>query len=219
MNGFRLIAICLLGASLCLAVSKSVDAQSLSADAPCSVSNGIARITPHGMSDVREVTAVAPDGGVVYLYSPKLGVHNLKFLRSGTIEIDPHSQLGSQYAEDGELHQRASFSDEGSYRLVVLGKASKAAKNVLYTRIGCALDFAESAGFKRALPLAGLAKNPIASALDCPAGKEASVLSRCRDSPGCETSGNGYCCSYSGGTGGPCFCNNCCVAKASTQSR
>ena len=198
---------------LYLFAAPNLQAQSISTDSPCTVSNGIARISPKGMSDVREVTVLRPDGGVVYIYSPQLGVYNLVSPRAGTIAIDPLSQVGSQRAEDGKLHQRTIFSDAGSYRLIVLGKMAKATSNMQYTRIGCSLDFAENQGFQRVTVLNAIAKDPISSSLACPKGEQPALMAACRPSGGCQSGGDGYCCSQ-GGPGTPCWCNNCCVALA-----
>lgn len=213
MRPFRLLAFGCVIASIIGFAPAHLKAQSASTSTPCAVSNGIARIVPHGMTDVREVTVLRPDGGVVYLYSPQLGVHNLASPGGGTIEVNPLSQLGSQYAEDGKLHSRKIFSDSGSYSLIVLGKASKTRPQVQYSRMGCSLDFTENEGFQRVKILDALAKSAHSSSLACPKGEQPALMAACRSSSGCQSGGNGYCCSE-GGPGTPCYCNNCCVALA-----
>lgn len=202
----------------CVFVPATLKAQSASPDTTCAVSNGVLRVTPGAMSDVREVTVIRPDGGVVYIYSPQLGVYNLASPSRGIIEVNPLSQFGSQYAEDGKLHSRRIFSDTGSYRLVVLGKTTKTLPGVQYSRSGCALDFDQNQGFKATKALSDIAKEPLSSSLSCPAGKQPTLYALCRASGGCESQGNGYCCSADG-AGGPCYCDNCCVAIAPAENK
>lgn len=218
MRVFNLLALGYIAAAVYVFTPVNLKAQSASSDTHCAVSNGIARVMPRGMSDVREVTVIRPDGGLVYLYSPQLGIYNLASPGGGLIEVNPLSQLGSQYAEDGKLHPRKIFSDTGNYRLIVLGKATKATPGVQYWRIGCSLDFTENQGFQRAQVLSGIAEDAISSSLSCPKGEQATLMAMCRASSGCQSGGHGYCCSAEG-AGGPCFCDNCCVALAPKVSR
>ncbi|WP_297830952.1 hypothetical protein [Thermomonas sp.] len=211
MRRFKAISTGFAFAFACVFSPASLNAQPATSDAPCVVSNGIVRITPQGMSDVREIIVTRPDGGIVYLYSPRLGVYNLMSPGHGLIEVNPASQRGAQYADDGKLHEREIFSDSGSYRVDVLGKSGKPVPGIQYSRLACSLDFVDGRGFQRATPLHGVARDPVSFISDCPAKGQPDLRAACNSSSGCQNGGHGYCCS-SAGQGGPCYCNNCCVA-------
>ncbi|MGE4366140.1 hypothetical protein [Thermomonas sp.] len=181
----------------------------------CVIRGGVAHIVPYGMVDMREVTVLRPDGGVVYLHSPQLGVYHLTVGVRGSFDVDPRIQLGAQYAEDGKLHQRSVFSDAGVYRLIVLGRAKDSASGIQYARVGCALDFSGEQGVRKIESLNADALNLSSFLRDCQ--KKQGVMAGCRASSGCQGAGHGYCCSESG-VGSPCYCNNCCVAWSAGSS-
>lgn len=182
----------------------------------CTIDKGLAKVLMRGMSDIREVTVIAPDGGVLYLYSPARGVYHLNTPRSASLDIDPRTQMGAQYADDGKLHERTVFDDTGPYRIVVLGKASNPAPNVPFARVACAVDYAASGELRTAEVVSNLGRDLASVIASCPVAQGAGIMPACRDSGSCQTGGHGYCCSNRE-AGGPCYCNNCCVAaKTST---
>jgi len=215
MNAFKLLILGCIAAVAYVLVSAELRAQAAQSNVECVVSNGIARIVLRDMANVREVKVLRPEGGVVYLYSHQLAVYSLAAPKEGVIEVDPWSQLGSQYAEDGKLHTRKAFSDTGNYNLIVLGEAAKATAQVKFLNIGCSLDLIEDKGFQQAEVLSpnSISQNSFLPRLDCPEEERLGVQSSCRPSLSCENAGRGYCCTAVR-PGDPCFCDNCCVALA-----
>lgn len=214
MLSFRLFLAACVASAASVLFCADLKAQSRSSEF-CVIRGGMAHIAPHGVADVREVTVLRPDGGVVYLYSPQLGVYHLTGVVRGSFDVDPRIQLGAQYAEDGKLHQRSVFSDTGMYRLIVLGKAKNSAAGVQYARMGCALDFSGEQGFRKTESLNADTLNELSFLQDCE--EKFGVMIGCRASSGCQDAGHGYCCSESG-VGSPCYCNNCCVAWSAGSS-
>lgn len=199
----------LLAAMIALA-SFDLEAQVPDTIVGCELSDGVARLVFENISDVMEIAVLRPDGGKVHVFSHRLGVYEAGYPSLGVVEIDPASLDGWQYAEDGKLHPRKAFDGSGVYEVRVIAVPAKAPPTKHYARFTCALYFAQEQGFLRGEVFNN--EGVSTSVQPCENGDQPTIRSDCKASSGCEEGGNGYCCT-SAGSGSPCYCDNCCVAR------